>query len=41
LHGLVALRIAKPAYPWPPLDEHLEGVLRSAWHPAAATPAST
>jgi AcrR family transcriptional regulator len=28
LHGLVALRIAKPAYPWPPLDEHVNAVLR-------------
>lgn len=31
LHGLVALRIAKPAYPWPPLEEHLAAVLRPAW----------
>ena len=27
LHGLVALRIAKPAYPWPPLDDHVNAVL--------------
>ncbi|HET7015296.1 MAG TPA: WHG domain-containing protein [Streptosporangiaceae bacterium] len=31
LHGLVALRIAKPAYPWPPLDEHVGAVLSPAW----------
>lgn len=31
LHGLVALRIAKPAYPWPPLDEHVAAVLGPAW----------
>ena len=27
LHGVVALRTAKPAYPWPPLDAHVAAVL--------------
>src|ERR687885_534264 len=27
LHGVVSLRTAKPAYPWPPLDEHVDAVL--------------
>jgi AcrR family transcriptional regulator len=31
LHGLVALRIAKPAYPWPPLADHVDAVLRPTW----------
>jgi AcrR family transcriptional regulator len=28
LHGVVALRTAKPAYPWPPLEAHVEAVVR-------------
>ncbi len=35
LHGVVALRIAKPAYPWPPLGEHVDAVLDGAWRPIA------
>lgn len=31
LHGLVALRLAKPAYPWPPLRKHVDSVLDAAW----------
>ena len=31
LHGLVALRLAKPAYPWPPLRRHVDCVLDAAW----------
>jgi AcrR family transcriptional regulator len=27
LHGVVALRIAKPAYPWPPVEEHADAVI--------------
>ena len=27
LHGVVALRTAKPAYPWPPLEEHADAVI--------------
>ena len=27
LHGVVALRTAKPAYPWPPLPAHVDAVL--------------
>ena len=27
LHGVVALRTAKPAYPWPPLEAHVDAVL--------------
>ena len=27
LHGVVSLRTAKPAYPWPPLDDHVDAVL--------------
>jgi AcrR family transcriptional regulator len=28
LHGVVALRTAKPAYPWPGLDAHVDAVVR-------------
>jgi AcrR family transcriptional regulator len=28
LHGVVALRTAKPAYPWPALDAHVDAVVR-------------
>lgn len=27
LHGVVSLRLAKPAYPWPSVDRHLDAVL--------------
>jgi AcrR family transcriptional regulator len=27
LHGVVSLRTAKPAYPWPPLEGHVDAVL--------------
>jgi AcrR family transcriptional regulator len=27
LHGVVALRTAKPAYPWPPLEAHVNAVV--------------
>lgn len=27
LHGVVALRTAKPAYPWPPLEAHVDAVV--------------
>jgi AcrR family transcriptional regulator len=27
LHGVVALRTAKPAYPWPPLAAHVDAIL--------------
>jgi AcrR family transcriptional regulator len=27
LHGVVALRTAKPAYPWPALDAHIDAVV--------------
>jgi AcrR family transcriptional regulator len=27
LHGVVSLRTAKPAYPWPPLEDHVDAVL--------------
>src|SRR4051794_28688138 len=27
LHGVVALRTAKPAYPWPPLEAHVDAVI--------------
>ena len=27
LHGVVALRTAKPAYPWPPLNAHVDAVV--------------
>jgi AcrR family transcriptional regulator len=27
LHGVVALRTAKPAYPWPPLEAHVAAVV--------------
>ncbi len=27
LHGVVSLRTAKPAYPWPALDDHVDAVL--------------
>jgi AcrR family transcriptional regulator len=27
LHGVVALRTAKPAYPWPPLEAHIAAVV--------------
>ncbi|HEX9624298.1 MAG TPA: TetR/AcrR family transcriptional regulator [Streptosporangiaceae bacterium] len=40
LHGVVALRIAKPAYPWPELDQHVDAVLSSAWRAATPAPAS-
>src|SRR4051812_21337363 len=28
LHGVVSLRTAKPAYPWPALDDHVDAVLQ-------------
>lgn len=34
LHGVVTLRLAKPAYPWPPLREHVDAVLAGAWRAA-------
>lgn len=34
LHGLVALRLAKPAYPWLPLRRHVDSVLDAAWRTA-------
>lgn len=33
LHGVVTLRLAKPAYPWPPLADHVTAVLAATWHP--------
>jgi AcrR family transcriptional regulator len=33
LHGVVALRLAKPAYPWPPLSDHVNAVLDAHWQP--------
>lgn len=39
LHGLVALRIAKPAYPWPPLADHVDSVLSPIWRAVAPEPA--
>jgi AcrR family transcriptional regulator len=38
LHGLVALRIAKPAYPWPPLEDHVDAVLRQFTRPRVSDP---
>jgi AcrR family transcriptional regulator len=31
LHGLVALRLGKPAYPWPPVRRHVDAVLDAPW----------
>lgn len=33
LHGVVALRSAKPAYPWPDLADHVDAVFSAAWRP--------
>lgn len=38
LHGVVTLRLAKPAYPWPPLTDHVDAVLSAPWHPATRRP---
>lgn len=35
LHGVVSLRTAKPAYPWPSLDDHVDAVL-DPWLVASA-----
>ncbi len=33
LHGVVALRTAKPAYPWPPVAEHADAVVEPYLQP--------
>lgn len=38
LHGVVMLRLAKPAYPWPPLAAHVDAVLTAAWHSTPGQP---
>jgi hypothetical protein len=29
VHGITSLRIAKPLFPWPPLDEHIDFICES------------
>jgi AcrR family transcriptional regulator len=38
LHGVVSLRTAKPAYPWPALDDHVDAVLEPYLAGARALP---